>query len=402
MGYTASDLRAVGVGFLLFGLFAFAPGYTFGWLSNVLQFRQRRLITRLTAAVPLSIGIVPIVTYYLWRCWLPLVWVACGAWGTTCAILLIRDVRVNRLRLSRSGWLVLAIATGWLVVGTLSLIDLQIGNRLYFSVVSHDQSTRAAFTAALSRGGIPPHNPFFFAGQPALLRYHYFWFIPCSLVDQLGGKLVHARQSIIAGTLWCGLGLFSIIALYLRFFQSQGADRIERRSLIGVALLGITGLDIVPVLLINAAAHVLMAVFEGWNEQILAWITSVLWAPHHLAALIACLTGFLLIWAARQNERQQSIAGVIGGGLAFASAAGASVYVTGTFAACCAVCLLIALLKGWWRYAVVLGVSGFVAAVLAFPFLFQLTQGSEPSHGSVPTPFVAFGVRTFLLAQLLL
>ena len=59
VGYTASDLRAVGVGFLLFGLFAFAPGYTFGWLSNVLQFRQRRLITRLTAAVPLSIGLVP-------------------------------------------------------------------------------------------------------------------------------------------------------------------------------------------------------------------------------------------------------------------------------------------------------------------------------------------------------
>jgi hypothetical protein len=42
MGYTASDLLAVGVGFLLFGLFAFAPGYTFGWLSNVFGFRQRR------------------------------------------------------------------------------------------------------------------------------------------------------------------------------------------------------------------------------------------------------------------------------------------------------------------------------------------------------------------------
>lgn len=45
MGFTASDLQAVGVGFLLFGLFAFAPGYTFGWASNVFEFRRRRRST---------------------------------------------------------------------------------------------------------------------------------------------------------------------------------------------------------------------------------------------------------------------------------------------------------------------------------------------------------------------
>jgi hypothetical protein len=80
-----------------------------------------------------------------------------------------------------------------------------------------------------------------------------------------------------------------------------------------------------------------------------------------------------------------------------------SVYVTGTFAACCAVWLLIVLLKGWWRYAVVLCVSGFVAAALAFPFLFRLAQGFEPSHAPAPAPFpVRFSVRTFLLAQQIL
>lgn len=72
MGYTASDLLGVGVGFVLFGLFAFAPGYTFGWLSDTLGFRQRRLSTRLVAAVPLSIGLAPITADLLWRCWLPL------------------------------------------------------------------------------------------------------------------------------------------------------------------------------------------------------------------------------------------------------------------------------------------------------------------------------------------
>ncbi len=400
MGYTAADLRAVGVAFLLFGLFAFAPGYTFGWLANVLQFRRRRLATRLAAAVPLSVGLVPIVTYYLWRWWLPLVWTACGVWGAACVVLLVRDFRDSRLRLSRAGWLVLAIATGWLVVGAFSLVDLQIGNRLYFSFVSYDYTTRTAFTAALSRGGIPPQNPFFFAGQPAPLHYHYFWLIPCSLVDQLGGSLISARQSLIAGTLWCGLGLMAIVALYLRFFQSKGGEGIERRTLIAVALLGITGLDIVPILLINYSSHVVLPCVEYWNDQIDAWITTALWEPHHLSALIACLTGFLLTWdAARQNEPRHTIAGILGGGLAFATGVGASVYVSTAAAGGCALWVLIVLMKRWWRHAVVLGCAGLLGAALVLPFLHQLLGGVGPSEGSAPAVPVRFTVRRFILVD---
>jgi hypothetical protein len=36
---------------------------------------------------------------------------------------------------------------------------------------------------------------------------------------------------------------------------------------------------------------------EWWNpEQVTAWFTAALWVPHHVAALIACLMGFLLLW----------------------------------------------------------------------------------------------------------
>jgi len=390
----------VGAGFVLFGLFAFAPGYTFGWLSNVLQFRQRRLITRLTAAVPLSIGLAPILTYFLWRCSLRLVWVGCAVWGAACVILLFRDLRAHRLQLTRAGRWVLAIAAGWLIVAALSLVDLQIGNRLYFSFVSYDYATRIPFTAALSRGGIPPHNPFFFAGQPAPLRYHYFWLIPCSLVDQLGGALVSARQGMIAGTLWAGLGLLAIVALYLRFFQRKGGERIERRTLIAVALLGITGLDIVPVVMVNVAFHIILPTIEWWNEQIAAWISTALWVPHDLAALIAGLTGLLLTWdAARQPKRRQAIGGVIGGGLAFASAVGASIYVGGTLAAGCAAWLLIVSLKRCWRQTLVLCASGLIAAALALPFLAQLERSSGSSEASAPASIVTLGVRSFKLAD---
>ncbi len=407
MGYTASDILGVSAGFLLYALFAFAPGYTFGWLTNVFEFRRRRLATRIAAAIPISIGLTPITAYFLWRCWLPLVWIVFGASGVVCAILLARDARANKLHLSREGWSVLAIAAGWLVAGTLTLVDLQFGDRLYFPVSDYDHSTRAAFTSALARYGIPPHNPFFFAGQPAPLRYHYFWLIPSALVHLLGGPMVSARVSLIAGALWCGLGMFGIIALYLRFFQSKGGDQIERRTLIAVSLLIVTGLDILPTVLIGLFRHAPQPCIEWWNEHIAAWITTVLWVPHDLAALIAGLTGFLLVWnTASQDKRLQRLAGVIGAGLAFASSTGASVYVGIALAAGCTLWLGIAFVKRWWPRALALLCAGVLAAALLAPFLFQVmprAEGADDAPRSVSAAFpVGLTVRRFTVPDLFL
>ncbi len=406
MNYTASDILGVGAGFVLFALFAFAPGYTFGWLSDMFQFRRRRLATRIAAAVPLSIGLMPITGYFLWRCWLPLVWVVFGACGAACVVLLIPAVRKLGLHLSRAGWKVAAIAGGWLAVGTLSLVDLQFGNRLYFPVSADDLSTRAAFTAAMAREGIPPHNPFFFAGLPAPLRYHYFWLIPASLVERLGGSLVSARLSLIASILWSGLGLMGIIALYLRFFQGKGGEQIERRTLIAISLLGITGLDIIPVLLIDFGGHIVLPTIEWWNNQISAWITTMLWVPHDLAGLTAGMTGFLLAWeATREERRRQSLVGLAAAGMAFASAVGLSVYVGGTVAAGCALWLVVSLVKRWWRRALVLASAGTLAVVLLLPFIFQILYGAHPAStpGGAKTalPF-ALTVRAFTLPDIIL
>lgn len=403
MEFTVSDLLGVSVGFLLFGLFAFAPGYTFGWLSNVFQFRRRRLATRLAAAIPLSIGLTPITAYFLWRCSLPLLWIVFGACGATCAVLLVRDVCTLKLHLSRDGWCAVAIAAGWLVVGTLSLIDLQFGNRLYFALSSHDLATHAAFTASLARDGIPPHNPYFFAGQPGSLRYHYFWFIPSGLVDLLGGSLVSARLSVIAGTLWAGLGLLAVIALYLRFFQHKRAEQIERRALIGCLLVGVTGLDILPVTMIDLLGHGVMPSVEWWNpfSPVPSWFSTVFWAPHDLASLVAGLAGFLLIWdAAHREQRRLRILGLSGGGMAFASAVGASIYVGGTLAVGCALWLAIALLKRWWRHSFVLTGAALLALALLMPFILQVTHGSgvTKSSGRSLSPF-SLTVRRFEMAD---
>src|SRR5674476_271155 len=110
-------------------------------------------------------------------------------------VLIVLEHRLWRLRrpLSRDVVVILAIAGGWIVIGLFCLIDLQIGDRLYFPVVSYDNTLRTAITASISRTGVPPQNPYFFPGRLFPLRYHYFWFLLCSIVEQLGGNVVSPR-----------------------------------------------------------------------------------------------------------------------------------------------------------------------------------------------------------------
>ena len=71
---------------------------------------------------------------------------------------------------------------------------------------------------------------------------------------------------------------------------------IERKTLLGIGLLAVTGLDLLPTLYIWFAGHVWLDDMELWNEaQITSWAGSLLWVPHHVAALIACFVAFLLL-----------------------------------------------------------------------------------------------------------
>jgi hypothetical protein len=126
------------------------------------------------------------------------------------------DLRAGKFRRPfwPSGSRTFAVILGiWLAICVLSLIDLQIGHRLYSPTSVFDYSVRTAFVHSISTTGVPPQNPFFSPGHPVPLRYHYFWLMMCSLVNQIGGQGVSARQAIIGGTFWIGVGLIALLAL---------------------------------------------------------------------------------------------------------------------------------------------------------------------------------------------
>ncbi len=392
------DLIGTSVGFLLFPLFVLVPGYVCGWFVDALGFRHRTLLARLAISVPLSIGISPILAYLLWHWSLLAVWAVFGAIWVGFLALLFHERRLwlRRPALSKGRIAFLAIAAGWIALGMFCVIDLQFGKRLYFPLIAYDYTLRTAITAAITRSGIPPHNPYFFPGQPVFLRYHYFWFILCSLVSQIGRAVVSPRQAMLAGTLWSGIGLIAVIPLYLRFFQPKGPIHLEKRMLIGVGLLSVAGLNIVPIALLEVFVRRLFLT----DTEVAPWISQVLWAPHHVAALVACLIGFLLLWHRRDSPSAFDIFRTSSGsGLAFASAVGLSVYVAFVFAVFLAAWAAVTTFRKQLREAALICSAGVLACMLSGLYIFELL-GGHANQSAGGGRFLQFTVRSFPISQI--
>jgi hypothetical protein len=405
--FLTSDLIGVSAGFALFSLLAFFPGYAIGWLTNVFGFRTRLLPFRLAASVPVSLAAGPILCYTVGR------WFGWNAVWLVYAVLFAAALWSGALGRKakplagfdlRTLWPFAALIAVWMAVAFLSLADLPIGRRLYFSIIDFDYSLRIAFTHSIGTFGLPARNPFFFPGHAAGLRYHYFWMIPCAMVFRLGSPLVDAREAFIAGTLWAGIGLISLIPLYLRLFGSASPGLL-RRSRIGIALLAVTGLDIVPALLMVQLYRAgliggISPSVEWWNEQLDGWLYTMLWEPHYTCSLIACLTGFLIVWSLppQASRPRRTVSGLIAG-MAFATAAGCGIYVAMVFAVFLGLWLVATLVRRRWWEAATLALSGAAAVALFRPFLASLRDSF--SQGPAPH-LLEFHVRPFVPVELVL
>ena len=379
-----------------------APGYVIAWFTGVLDFRRITSPWKLLVSLPLSVAVCPIVTYWIgfngsWTpvlafygvCFLLFLSLLAGLWNHDALLPWLRGFR----SVPRSGWIIPAV---WLIIAIASLTDLNFQNRLYLSITDVDHLTRAAITGAIARDGVRPPNPFYYLGSFSPLRYHYFWFILCGLVKLLSGSLVSSQQAIIASVVWCGWGLFALVPLFLRFFQGMTGTTLRRCSLVAICLFAVTGLDLLPNVLHTAIFHRIYPDMEWWNEQIASWLGSLLWVPHHVAALITCLTGFLVLWnaALTRSPRRYLAAGILAGA-AFAGGTGTSIYVTLVF-----VFILIAwggvtIVRRWWNHTIVLLIAGAVSLLLVRPYLHSI---AGPGAGG---SFVNFSVRQFIPIDML-
>jgi len=387
-----STLLAAG----LFLLFAVPPGYILGWLTGLLDFRKQTLAWRFVISVPVSISVVPILAYWLdllgGR---PTVWTGFAIGWVVFAGVLVGDLRRNEIRiapLSKSCIAFILLAMAWAVIAFGSLVDLPLGgDRLYLSITTWDQSYRVPFTDTITRTGIAhPVNPMFYLDGPVPLRYHYFWFILCSLVDQAGGAWVTARHAFFASVFWCGIALACAIAAYLRFFVSNRDPISPRWIFKGILLLAVTGLDIIPTISLMRFSHILYTDMEAWNEAVTSWLGSLLWVPHGVASLVAGVTGFLILFHAPSLERppQRWMTAALAGVL-LATMLGDDIYVSLVIAAFLTLWTVVSLCTGLRNHTALLMVAGMVTAVVALPYLISLTAAARPGG------FLHFTVRDF-------
>src|ERR1035438_2820819 len=135
-----ADFGATLKAFAVFSLFAVAPGYVAGWLTDACGFRKGSALRQAALTAPLSIAVLPILIYLPWRFLsIRAVWVVVGAVGAAFLVILAMELREARRRPGafrwqrRAAWIVGLTAVGlWLLIALGSLLDLRLGNRLYF------------------------------------------------------------------------------------------------------------------------------------------------------------------------------------------------------------------------------------------------------------------------------
>lgn len=376
-----------------FATVLYAPGYIVAYAANLFGFRAMAFAERSIWAIACSFATAPIASYFLGRA-IGLRGICCvlAGCGVVTLFLLWRD-RTKLHWSSRDRKVTTLVALGWIAFVLLMLVDLQIGRKMYFSVVMADQSYRIAFTDAVVRTGVPPANPLYFPGSSAPMHYYYFWYVLCAAVVKIAH--VSSRQAFIASSIWAGFGLLTTVKLYASHFFRW--DR--RQRWIAQALLVVTGADLLPALGNAILQPSLNGDIEWWSvDPVDAWPDSLLWVPHHTASVLCCLLAFLFVWRTLESlSRNAKRNAMVMAAIAFASAFGLSVYVAFGFALLMVAWLIrMAIVyhperfRMWSRWTVV----SVLSVALMMPFMLELVRtlshagGTMAGNGAGESPHV--------------
>ncbi|MFZ1941980.1 MAG: hypothetical protein WBF45_02460 [Acidobacteriaceae bacterium] len=402
--YTLRDVVCTAAIMPVFCLFFLPPGYGFAWVTDLFRFRSRSITEQFLLSIPISLVVSAMLTNLAGR-YLPgsvimgVFLVAAAAVVVGC-FLQLRGRRIavpTRMRNTTKIGLLLAIL--WMLIVIASLVDLQIGHKLYVSATLYDQAVRVAFVSSAMRSGPPPVNPFSYLGSAPTARYYYYWYVLCSYPARLAH--IGPRYALDASSIWAGFSLAALIPLYLKDFSGITRN-LRRKSVIGFFLLAVTGLDLIPSLYLALHSKVVHADMEWWDPtQIATWPDSLLWVPHHVASVVACFIGLLALWSVQKKKDGETASfaaravACIFAALAFAAAAGLSVYVTFTFAIFLVLWPFRFLYKKSFSDFFLYLITGILTYLLSKPYLNDLhSPGVVGAPGAVGGGFSAFGLRT--------
>ena len=392
--FTLVDVGKMAAALCLLPLILVLPGYAIARALGIAHFSHRPTWQRLLLALLLSIGVMPAIAYLTGRtAGMSAAFAVTLLCSCISTVFLFRDGPRRR----RAIWRPFAyFCAGWTAIVFFSMVDLQIGHRLYPSAASFDLSFRSIITEQFAQFREVPGNPFFFDGQPIVLRYHYFWFIYCSLLERLTMGWLPGRLILSASSVWLAASIGWLLILFVRYFQPARAGKGKRAS-IALALVFVGGLDVLAVGLLYALGWMNRPppTLEWWNpQQITTWVDQFLWIPNHVAALVACLLAVLLLVTDIVTSKRRTSAALVAG-ICLGSASGLSIYVAFTTVVFLTVWGLSLMVRREWSRFTTLAVCGAAALLATLPYLLEMLGSS--GGGGRGSQFAKVAFRPFLL-----
>lgn len=393
MTYTLIDVSGVLVATAACGLVLVLPALALAHVTNLLAFRTRTDGEAYGIALVAAYALLPVLDSLLCR--------QLGLSATLAVNLALAIVGAGivwRRGIPRASTPFAVGCCLWLGIILVAWIDFDWRGGLYPSLLMIDTVKHAATVRALvDAGAAPPIDPFFLRTDPA--GYYYFFYVASALAERLGNGIFDSRAAVAGQIFWTGLALFALLRLLLeQAGVARDANPRLRKGLL-LALTGQGGLQLVPVALIGLGSGLWLGQVNWWNDQVTSLPLSLLWVPHHIAALVACWAGLVLLATSigRGRLHGKEMSALALAGIAFASAAGLSVWVTG--AAGLAVALWTCMLaweRRWTALAAIAG-AGAISVILALPYLADLL-----SHRVQGSALIALSLRPFPFTDIFL
>jgi len=370
------------------GLMFLAPGYLWGHITGVAGFRERSraesLLWSVALSIPLAIAICALAGRVLGSASITGVFLL---FDVSAAIVWWRGRTAATGVVPRSSLWMLGLMVLFGVYCIAAVTDIQLGHRLYVSTVIADWSVRVAMVEAAMRSGVPPINGLSTLGvdgHAPHLRYYYFWYV---VVAQMARALhIRAHAALAASCVWAGWGLIAALFLALKYMAGIRSN-LRAKCFVSLLVGGVLGLDILPTALlwISPRLHP-YAEMEWWHQdRTPSFLGSVLYAPHHMAAFCSLLTGFLVLLLTVQEGGRRNWRGLIGAtlfaGMAFAAAAGTSLFPTFCFVFVLGLWAVDLARRRQWGTVGALAAAGLLAVLLAHGYLQELSTGSSAASG---------------------
>lgn len=389
MTYFAQDIAGLALGTFVAGLVFILPAFS-GLLLCERLGRARGLAgteggwQRVGWALILALAILPALDALIIR------FLGIAGALTLHAALILAAMPLYPQSAPRIDRPVAALALLWWLLVAAALVDVDIGDRLYQSLVSFDMVKHAATIESIAQYGLPLSDPFYARAEPA--GYYYYFYLWGGLVRWVTGGLVDSRMAFAATAFWSGL---AFVALLWRVAKDAALIRLGRDRrflLVCILLCFVTGLDLVPTLFRYLATGATARQVDYWNEEIRFALTSMIWVPHHLGGLIAVWGGALLLDRAAAPPQAETPRFALAGlaGIAFATAFGMSAWIALGAAPALMIWALVEGGRGRPQLLLFALIAALVALVFAAPQLLDLLHGRE-SDG-VP---VKFWIRRF-------